>query len=144
MQTNLRHHKEEPQNIYSNNTSVIHLFHTGPKSHELPPIDKYLASWLKRTQFVKTLYPYSTQVMNRTDRHKLIFLIQGGGIREVSLFFSPIVMFYTSQSRFRYDVITNIPGNRLNSAGIAKECITISKITLEHAARKLRKPLRIS
>ena len=33
-------------------------------------------------------------------------------------------------------------GNRLNSAGIATEFITISKITLDHAARKLRNQLR--
>ena len=49
-----------------------------------------------------------------------------------------------SQSRFRYDVVTNIRGNRLNSAGIAQEFITISKITLEHAAQKLRNQLQIS
>ena len=34
-------------------------------------------------------------------------------------------------------------GSRLNSAGIAQEFITNSKITLEHAARKLRNQLRI-
>ena len=50
----------------------------------------------------------------------------------------------TSRSRFRYDVVTNIRRNRLNSAGIAQEFITISKTTLEHAARKLRDQLRIS
>ena len=38
----------------------------------------------------------------------------------------------------------NIRGNLLNLAGIAQEFITISKITLEHAARKLRNQLRIS
>ena len=32
-------------------------------------------------------------------------------------------------------------GNRLNSSGIAQEFITISKITFEHAARKLRNQL---
>ena len=32
---------------------LIPLFHTGPESHELPRIAKYLDSWLKRTQFVK-------------------------------------------------------------------------------------------
>ena len=48
------------------------------------------------------------------------------------------------QSWFRYDVVTNIRRNRLNSAGIAQEFITISKLTLEHAARKLRNQLRIS
>ena len=37
-----------------------------------------------------------------------------------------------------------VEGNRLNSAGIAQEFITISKIALEHAARKLRNQLRIS
>ena len=31
-------------------------------------------------------------------------------------------------------VVTNIGGNRLNQAGITQELITISKITLEHAA----------
>ena len=40
----------------------------------------------------------------------------------------------------RYDVVTNIRGNRLNSAEIAQELITINKIT----ARKLRNQLRIS
>ena len=40
--------------------------------------------------------------------------------------------------------VTNIRGNRLNLAGIAQEFITISKITLEHAAGKLRNQLRIS
>ena len=34
---------------------VIPLFHTGPESHELPRIDKYLVSCLNRTQFVKIL-----------------------------------------------------------------------------------------
>ena len=34
---------------------VIPLFHTGPESHELTRIDKYLDSWLNRTQFVKVL-----------------------------------------------------------------------------------------
>ena len=67
-----------------------------------------------------------------------------GGIREVSLFFFLPSWCSTSQSRFRYDVVTNIRGNRLNSAGIAQEFITISKITLEHAAWKLRNQLRIS
>ena len=50
----------------------------------------------------------------------------------------------TSQSRFRYDFVTNIRGNRLNFAGIAQEFIKISKITLDHAARKLKNQLRIS
>ena len=31
------------------------LFHTGPESHELTRIDKYLDSWLNRTQFVEIL-----------------------------------------------------------------------------------------
>ena len=34
---------------------LIPLFHTGPESHELPRIDKYLDSWLNRTQIVKIL-----------------------------------------------------------------------------------------
>ena len=40
------------------------------------------------------LYPYSTQATNHPNRHELIFL--SAGIREVSLFISPIVMFYES------------------------------------------------
>ena len=44
-------------------------------------------------------------------------------------FFSPML---------KYDVVMNFRGNQLNSAGIAQEFITISKITLEHAVRKLR------
>ena len=35
--------------------SVIPLFHTGPESHELTRIDKYLDSWLNPTQFVMVL-----------------------------------------------------------------------------------------
>ena len=35
-------------------------------------------------------------------------------------------------------------GNRLHSTGIAQEFITISKIALEHATRKLRNQLQIS
>ena len=35
--------------------SFIPLFHTGPESHELTRIDKYLDSWLNRTQFVMVL-----------------------------------------------------------------------------------------
>ena len=34
---------------------LIPLFHTGPESHELTRIEKYLDSWLYRTQFVKIL-----------------------------------------------------------------------------------------
>ena len=34
---------------------VIPLFHTGPDSHELPRIDKYLDSCLNHTQFAKIL-----------------------------------------------------------------------------------------
>ena len=44
------------------------------------------------------------------------------------------------QIRCRYEY----SGDRLNSAGIAQEFITISIITLEHAAQKLRNQLRIS
>ena len=67
-----------------------------------------------------------------------------GGIHEVPLNFFLQSWCSTSQSRFRNDVVTNIRGNRINSAGIAQAFITISKITLEHAARKLRNQLRIS
>ena len=35
--------------------SLLPLFHTRPESHELSRIDKYLDSWLNRTQFVKIL-----------------------------------------------------------------------------------------
>ena len=38
-----------------NEIDLIPLFHTGPKSYELPLIDTYLDSWLKRTQFVMVL-----------------------------------------------------------------------------------------
>ena len=92
---------------------------------------------------VNRLYPYSTQATNRPNRHELIFYLFGG-IREVSLKNIPQSWCSTSQSRFRYDVGTNIRGDRLNWAGIAKEFITISIIKLEHAARKLRNQLRIS
>ena len=34
---------------------LIPIFHTGPESHELTRIVKYLDSWLNRTQFVKIL-----------------------------------------------------------------------------------------
>ena len=37
------------------NTAIIPLFHKGPESHELTRIDKYLDSWLNRTQFVMVL-----------------------------------------------------------------------------------------
>ena len=68
----------------------------------------------------------------------------GGKIREVSLNLFLQWRCSTSQSQFRYDFVTNIRGNGLNSAGIAQEFITISKITLDHAARKLRNQLRTS
>ena len=42
-----------------------------------------------------------------------------------------------------YDVVTNIRGNRLNLARSAQEFITNSKVTFEHASRKLRNQLRI-
>ena len=54
------------------------------------------------------------------------------------------VLRVSPESRFRYDFFTNIRGNRLNSAGIAQEFDTISKIALEHAVRKLRNQLQIS
>ena len=37
------------------NRGIIPLFHTGPESHELPRVDKYLDSCPNRTQFVKIL-----------------------------------------------------------------------------------------
>ena len=54
-----------------------------------------------------------------------------GGIREVSLNFLLQLWWATSQARFRYDAVSNIRGNRLNSVGIAQEFITISKIALD-------------
>ena len=68
---------------------------------------------------------YSAQATNRPNRYELIFFFFGG-IREVSLFFLQS-WWATSHSQFRYDVVTNIRGNRLNSAGIAQEFITIRK-----------------
>ena len=56
-------------------------------------------------------------------------------IREVSLIYSPIVMFYESVPIQIMSLRIYIRENRLNSAGIVQEFITISKITLEHSAR---------
>ena len=58
-----------------------------------------------RNRLCSTLYPYSTQAMNCPNLHELIFFLFGG-IREVSFFFSPIVMSYESfliQIRCRYE-----------------------------------------
>ena len=41
--------------VVSKSLWLIPLFHTGPESHELTLIDKYLDSWLNRTQFVMVL-----------------------------------------------------------------------------------------
>ena len=91
------------------------------------------------------LYPYSTQATNRANRHEYFFLmIRGGGIREVSL------IFFSNREVLRVSPDSDMMslrifgGNRLNSAGIAQESITVSKITLEYAARKLRNQLQIS
>ena len=49
---------QTPQNAASDqgfHYLLIPLFHTGPESHGLPQIAKYLDSWLKHTQFVKIL-----------------------------------------------------------------------------------------
>ena len=55
-------HSEDPDKMSYNvafhliqHCLLILLFHTGPESHELPRIDKYLDSCLNRTQFVKIL-----------------------------------------------------------------------------------------
>ena len=53
---------------------VIPLFHTGPESHELTRIDKYLDSWLNRTQFVKIL-------TDRTVRSEFLQFVGLSGIR---------------------------------------------------------------
>ena len=50
----------------------------------------------------------------------------------------------TCQSRFSTMALRILGGNRLNLTGFAQEFITISKITLEHASRKLRNQLWIS
>ena len=94
-------------------------------------------------------YPNSTQAPNRTSDlfsiRVFVCVWGGGGGGDSRGFIKKILQTWcsTSQSQFRYDVVTIIRGNRLNSAGIAQECITIGKITLEHAARKLRNQLRI-
>ena len=86
-------------------------------------------------------YPYSTQA---TNRHETIFLSLFRGIREVSLFF------FSKRDALRASPDSDtmslriFGGNRLNSAGFAQEFITISKITLEHATRKLRNQLQYS
>ena len=77
---------------------------------------------------------------------RIDFLIRGGGgggfVRFHSIFFSNRDVPRVSPDS---DTVSlNIRGNRLNSAGMAQEFITISKITLEHATRKLRNKLRIS
>ena len=57
--TNVINNAKMPPNrlrfSYDIQECLIPLFHTGPESHELPRIDKYLDSWLNRTQFVKIL-----------------------------------------------------------------------------------------
>ena len=54
-------------------------------------------------------------------------------------------IFFSNRDALRVnDFVTNIRGNRLYSAGIALEFITISKIALDNDARKLKNQLRIS
>ena len=72
---------------------------------------------------------------NRPELINFLF----GGICEVSFFFSPIVIIFESvpiQKRCRYEYS--------GESAQAQEFITIRKITLEHATRKLRNQLRIS
>ena len=79
--------------------------------------------------------PISTQA---TNRRELIF-IDSGGIREVSLLF-----FFYNRDVLRVspdsDTISSRIFGEIGSIGleIAQEFITISKITLDHAARKLK------
>ena len=54
------------------------------------------------------------------------FFLIGGDSWGFIIFF-PQSWWATSHSRFRYDVVTNIRGNRLYSAGIAQEFTTIRK-----------------
>ena len=73
-----------------------------------------------------------------------IGFFQFGGIREVSFnFFSNRDVIRVSRDSDRMS-LRIFGGIGSHSAGIAQEFITISKITLEHAARKLRNQLRIS
>ena len=58
---------------------------------------------------------------------RIDFFSYSGGIREVSLIFFSIRDELRVNHRFRYDVVTNIRGNRLNSTGIVQEFITIRK-----------------
>ena len=89
----------------------------------------------------RVLIPLFHTVHESPESPQIDFTHWFGRIREVSLKDFLPSWWSTSQSRFRYDFVTNIRGNRLNSAGIAQEFITISKITLYHAARKLRNQL---
>ena len=58
------------------------------------------------------LYPYSTQAANRPNCHELIFfLIRGDSWGFINFFLQS--WWATSHSRFRYDAVTNIRGNRL-------------------------------
>ena len=50
----------------------IPLFNTGPEYHESPRIDKYLDSWLKRTQFAKILTQSQNLVTNSPIRKILL------------------------------------------------------------------------
>ena len=47
--TNLKGPQEGTYLYTTQFLSLIPLFHTGPESHELTRIDKYLDSWLNRT-----------------------------------------------------------------------------------------------
>ena len=93
------------------------------------------------------LYPYSTQATNRANRHELIFLLigGGGGIREVSLKWFLQSSCSTSQSRFRYDVVTIIRGNgsirlesRKNSLRLANNIRTCCTKVKESITNQLR------
>ena len=50
--TKLKQHRQRNK---KHAIELILLFHTGPEFHELTRIDKYLDSWLNRTQFVMVL-----------------------------------------------------------------------------------------
>ena len=74
---------------------------------------------------------------------RIVFFIDSGGFVRFHLFF------FSNHNVLRVSPDSDtmslriFGGNRLNSAGIAQEFITINKITLEHAARKVRNQVRI-
>ena len=69
--------------------------------------------------------PIPHRPRDRPESPGIDFFSYSGGFLRFHYFFSPIVVSY--ESLVQIPVITNIRGNRLNSAGIAQEFITIRK-----------------